>query len=82
MVVKRRSPKTLGDRVRVAREYRKLSRDQLAVMAGIASKTIERLEYNARTDADTKTLLGISDALKVSIDWLLRGGTFDLNGAL
>lgn len=72
----KQSLKTLGDRLRHLREKRGLTREQLAVAAGVGSKTIERLEYNQRMDANSETLIGFSDALDVSIDFLLRGRDF------
>jgi transcriptional regulator with XRE-family HTH domain len=64
--------KTLGERLRKAREEKRLSQLEAAKKLGVSNGTLSGYERNYR-DPDTKTLKQISELYEVSLDWLLTG---------
>lgn len=65
--------KTIGERIRQAREYRGLSGEQLAHMCGYKNQSgISNLENRASTSGGTK-IVAIARALDVSVKWVLDG---------
>lgn len=65
--------KTVGERIRQAREHRGLSGEQLAHMCGYKNQSgISNLENRASTSGGTK-IVSIARALDVSVRWLLDG---------
>ena len=66
---------TTGDRIRESREAKGWTQDALATKAGGISKGfLSDLENNKR-DVGAQYLLRIANALGVSMDFLLNGGT-------
>ncbi len=63
--------RTIGDRVKVAREHRGFSQAALAQRAGVSNGTIGNLESNARKKP--RELSSIADALGVPMRWLEHG---------
>lgn len=63
----------IGVRVRSTRERRGLSREQLAVNAGVSWSAIAQIETGRRTNLRPGTLVALADALAVSVDYLLGG---------
>jgi transcriptional regulator with XRE-family HTH domain len=64
--------KTLGERLKKAREEMRLSQLDAAKKIGISNGTLSGYERNYR-DPDTNTLKLISELYEVSLDWLLTG---------
>lgn len=64
--------KTIGQRIKAARKRLGLTQNALAVRMGVTSETIHRLEKSANAP-NSDTLIALSDALGVSVDWLLKG---------
>lgn len=58
--------RTLGATVRQLREERGLSREVLAVAAGLTTGTLARLELG-QSDPAWSTILAVADALKLTI---------------
>lgn len=68
-----RAMKTIGERIRQAREYRGLSGEQLARTCGYKNQSgISNLENRASTSGGTK-IVAIARALDVSVKWVLDG---------
>jgi transcriptional regulator with XRE-family HTH domain len=63
---------TVGERIRRTRERRNYTVIDLANSLGTTQKVIYNIETD-RTEADYKLLIGLSEKLKVSIDYLLKG---------
>jgi len=63
---------TFCDRVAHARLVQDLTQQQLADAVGISRPQIANIE-TGRTDASVPLLIGLSGALLVSIDWLVKG---------
>ena len=57
-----------------ARERRGLSREELAVNAGVSWSAVAQIETGRRTNLRPGTLVALADALAVSVDYLLGGG--------
>ena len=62
----------LGVHLRKIREHRSLSQQQLADDAGVARKTIERIE-NAKFTVTIDVLISIAKALGISVSELTEG---------
>lgn len=67
-IVQRR--RSIGDRVRAAREYADLTQEELGYRTGITRLTVQRIESGA-TDARIGWLLRIARHLNVSLNSLL-----------
>ena len=67
-IVQRR--RSIGDRVRAAREYADLTQEELGYRTGITRLTVQRIESGA-TDARIGWLLRIAHHLNVSLNSLL-----------
>ncbi len=65
---------TLGDRIREFREARKWTQDKLAEETGLSKSFISEIENDKRTPS-ADNVLKISNALTVSLDYLLKGET-------
>lgn len=63
---------TMGDRIHARRKELRLSQEKLAVMAGLGSQTIWRLEHNS--DSKKSSIEAVAKALDVSVEFLLCGG--------
>jgi transcriptional regulator with XRE-family HTH domain len=63
----------LGSRLRAAREHRGWKREALAFHSGISWAAIAQIESGRRTNARPSTLLALSGALGVTLDYLVRG---------
>jgi transcriptional regulator with XRE-family HTH domain len=63
---------TVGDRIRLIRESKGMTQDQLASAAGISKGLISAVENNKR-NVSSQNLLHIANALGASIEYLLRG---------
>jgi len=71
---------TAGDRIRLVREKRRLTQDQLAEKAGVSKSFLSEVE-NDKRNAGAETLLKIANALGASIDFLLRGAVHETGGS-
>lgn len=70
--------KTLGERIRQAREYRGWSGADLAHRAGYKTQSgISNLE-NRASGTGGRNIKKIADALNVSIEWLMHGPDSDI----
>ena len=67
---------SLGDRIKMTRQRRKLSQSQLATAAGIHQKNISKYE-NDGVVPSALTLKAIADVLDVSTDYLLGSDRAD-----
>lgn len=67
----------VGARTRSARERRAISREELAAAAGIASRTLARIERGHQKPR-VETLQAIATGLKVPLDSLATGWTDDM----
>jgi transcriptional regulator with XRE-family HTH domain len=65
----------IGERLRASRERRGWTREELAVHAGISWAAITQIESGRRPNARPSTLSALSDALGVSLDYLVRGAS-------
>jgi len=66
------TPERPGDRIKALRIERKLTQEQLAKAAGISVGFLSDVETgNSKIGADK--LLGLADALDVSLDYLMKG---------
>jgi transcriptional regulator with XRE-family HTH domain len=63
----------MGNRLRAARERRGWNRETLAFHSGISWSAIGQLESGRRRNARPSTLSALSDALGVTLDYLVRG---------
>lgn len=66
------SNQVIGKRIRVLREEKQMSREQLAAKAEISSKFLYEIE-NGKKGLSAGTLLKISRALSCSCDFILIG---------
>jgi transcriptional regulator with XRE-family HTH domain len=64
---------TLGDRLKVAREYRKFSQERLAKMIGITQSAIGQCERGMTKELTPSNLLRAANALDVNPIWLVTG---------
>lgn len=62
---------SIGDRVKTLRENKGMTQRSLADRAGVTPGTISRLESGKIADLKTGALIGLADALGVSIDFLV-----------
>lgn len=65
---------TPGDRIRECREARNWTQEALAQAAGISKGFLSDLE-NSKRNASSENVLRIANALGVSLDYLMRGQT-------
>jgi transcriptional regulator with XRE-family HTH domain len=63
----------IGSRLRAARERRGWKREALAFHSGISWAAIAQIESGRRPNARPSTLLALSQALGVTLDYLVRG---------
>jgi transcriptional regulator with XRE-family HTH domain len=63
----------IGDRVRAARVRRGWTREALAFHSGVSWSAIAQIESGRRRNVRPSTLSSLSDALGVSLDYLVRG---------
>jgi transcriptional regulator with XRE-family HTH domain len=66
-------PPEIGSRLRAARERLGWKREALAFHSGISWAAIAQIESGRRPNARPSTLLALSDALGVTLDYLVRG---------
>ena len=64
---------TLGSRVRLVREERGLSQDDLGTAISESQDVITRLERDVAKSVKPSVLVGIAAKLAVTVDWLLTG---------
>lgn len=69
---KRMNLKTLGGRIRTARENESLTLDDVHRMSGLSKGFLSDIE-NDKRNPSSDSVLTLSDTLKVSVEWLLRG---------
>jgi transcriptional regulator with XRE-family HTH domain len=62
---------TLGERVLLLRRRKRLTQDELAVLAGVNKMTIWRLEHGAIHDVKGQVLGKMALALETTADYLL-----------
>ena len=63
--------KTIGERVKAAREKRGIRQAELARMLGCSVNALSMLEHNTISDPRASRIIGIAEALQVSADYLL-----------
>lgn len=66
--------KTVGERVRWARERRGLTQAELDEVADLSSGHVGSVERGTRVVPSVTTLAKLSRALRVDIAWLINGG--------
>lgn len=66
------TPTTFGDRVRLARHNKEWTLDDLHIATELSKGFLSDLENNKR-DASMSTVIALSDALNVTVEWLVRG---------
>lgn len=71
---------TLGRRIRIAREYRDLSQDDLAARLSVTRVSVSQWE-NGDTTPKRGRIVVIADTLGVSVAWLYGEGPDDLDAA-
>lgn len=64
------NPNTLGDRLRKARNAKRLTMDKASELVGIQSQQLRRYEYNENLP-NLDTLIGLCKLYDVSADYLL-----------
>jgi transcriptional regulator with XRE-family HTH domain len=64
-------PKTIGDRLRLLRRDRNMTRDELADEAGVNGDVIAKLEQGRRQTARVTSLIKIADALRADLSDLV-----------
>lgn len=64
-------PSSFGRRLRQARDLRELTQAQLAAKSRVSAVMISHFETGVRPSASADNLVKLSDALEVSIDYLL-----------
>jgi transcriptional regulator with XRE-family HTH domain len=72
-----KQPKTLGERVRSAREKKQLGVNELDRMLGTSAGYTSRLERGEFDSVGSDRLDALGTALGVSLDWLVRGEPTD-----
>lgn len=63
---------TVGERIRIVRESKGLTQDQLAAAAGISKSFVSEVE-NGKRNVSAQNLLRIANAMEASVEYLLRG---------
>ena len=63
--------KTIGDRVKAAREKCGIKQAELARRLGCSVNALSMLEHNAISDPRASRIIGIAEVLQVSADYLL-----------
>src|SRR5215470_560210 len=63
--------KTIGERVKAAREKRGMKQAELARRLGCSVNALSMLEHNAISDPRASRIIGIAETLQVSADYLL-----------
>ncbi|QUI32422.1 helix-turn-helix transcriptional regulator [Streptomyces alfalfae] len=63
--------KSIGDRIRILREFRDVTQEKLAEHSGVSVDTIRKLEQNIRQSARINTLRALARALDVQLERLL-----------
>lgn len=63
----------LGDRVRQAREVRKMSQRELSDASGLHKSHIPLIEGGERPNISVPTVEALAKALNVSVGWLVNG---------
>ena len=65
------APSHFGKRLRLAREKRGMTQDDLANKARIPAVMVSHFETGVRQNASADTLVKLADALQVTVDFLL-----------
>jgi transcriptional regulator with XRE-family HTH domain len=68
---------TIGERIRIARQNKKISQQELSDKSGVAYKSLSRYELGS-TVPPADALKAIADALGVSADFLLSDDTIQI----
>lgn len=66
-------PKTMGQRVRMARKTRNLTQVQLTRAAGIDQSTLSAIENDKTHKPEARTILALASALGLTAQYLLHG---------
>jgi transcriptional regulator with XRE-family HTH domain len=61
-----------ADRLRAERQRAGMSREVLAVLAGVSRETVHRLETGSRVDPALSTVAGLARALNLTVPDLVR----------
>jgi transcriptional regulator with XRE-family HTH domain len=65
--------KTLGQRLRRARELRGFGTRELATLASVSPTWVSKAEHDKRKDVEVEPVRKVARALGVRLDWLLTG---------
>ena len=75
------TPSLFGKRLRLAREQRGMTQEDLATKSGVPAVMISHFETGVRQNASADTLVKLADALHVTVDYLLgRSDSMELAG--
>ena len=66
---------SLAERVKWAREVRRMSREDLAEASGLSLSSIKRLESGQTKNPKGSAIVGLEDALGCDFTWLIHGGS-------
>lgn len=66
-------PRTLGDRIREARNAAHMTQGQLASRIGVSRSLISQWESGVVQEIGASSLWAAARALRVSLDWMLEG---------
>jgi transcriptional regulator with XRE-family HTH domain len=67
------NPQTLGERIRQARENRKLTQKQLGAFVGKSESAVCQWESGGIREIKAPTMMRLAEVLRVSMDWLMSG---------
>ena len=77
--LKQLNVKAMGRRIRVIREARNITREDLAKMIGLSAAFIAGVEYGNKRQS-IKSLYLLSQALGVTTDYLIAGNVYSIDG--
>lgn len=63
----------IGGRLRLAREARGLTQEELARRVNVTASTVSKWEQGARANPQSRAMVAVAALLGVSLDWLLLG---------
>ena len=66
---------SLAERVKWAREVRRMSCEDLAEASGLSASSIRRIELGQTKDPKGSAIVGLEDALGCDFTWLRNGGS-------
>lgn len=76
-----RDPKTMGERLRAAREQAKLTQAQVAASMGVAILTVKRWEGDI-SEPVGENLAELALVLRANLDWIVTGDSPSTGGSI